>query len=73
MNTNALFKIGYGLYVLSSREGEKDNGCVVNSVMQETSEPLQIAVCVNKANYTCEMIQHTKKFNSTLSPINLSD
>ena len=63
MNTNALFKIGYGLYVLTAREGEKDNGCIVNSVMQVTSEPLQIAVCVNKTNYTCEMIQHTRKFN----------
>ena len=63
MNTNALFKIGYGLYILTAREGEKDNGCIVNSVMQVTSDPLQVAVCVNKSNYTCEMIQHTKKFN----------
>ena len=63
MNTNALFKIGYGLYVLTAREGEKDNGCIVNSVMQVTSDPLQVAVCVNKNNYTCEMIQHTRKFN----------
>lgn len=66
MNTNALFKIGYGLYVLSTREGEKDNGCIVNSVMQVTSEPLQIAVCVNKNNYTCEMIQRTRKFNISI-------
>ena len=63
MNTSALFKIGYGLYILTASEQGKDNGCIVNSVMQVTSEPLQIAVCVNKTNYTCEMIQHTKKFN----------
>ena len=63
MNTNALFKIGYGLYILSCNEQGKDNGCIVNSIMQITSEPCQIAVCVNKNNYTCEMIQHTKKFN----------
>ena len=63
MNTSALFKIGYGLYILTAREGEKDNGCIVNSIMQVTSEPLQIAVCVNKNNYTCEMIQRTRKFN----------
>lgn len=63
MNTSALFKIGYGLYVLSCNEQGKDNGCIVNTVMQVTSDPLQIAVCVNKNNYTCEMIQHTKKFN----------
>ena len=63
MNTSALFKIGYGLYILTAREGKKDNGCIVNSIMQVTSEPLQIAVCVNKSNYTCEMIQRTRKFN----------
>ena len=63
MNTNALFKIGYGLYVLSANEHGKDNACIINTAMQVTSEPCQIAVCVNKNNYTCEMIQHTKKFN----------
>lgn len=63
MNTSALFKIGYGLYVLTANEQGKDNGCIVNTVMQVTSDPCQIAVCVNKNNYTCEMIQHTKKFN----------
>ena len=63
MNTSALFKIGYGLYILSANEQGKDNGCILNSVMQVTSDPCQIAVCVNKNNYTCEMIQHTKKFN----------
>ena len=63
MNTNALFKIGYGLYALSAHENGKDNACIVNSIMQVTSEPLQVAVCVNKNNYTCEMIQKTRKFN----------
>lgn len=63
MNTSALFKIGYGLYILTANEQGKDNGCIVNTVMQVTSDPCQITVCVNKNNYTCEMIQHTKKFN----------
>lgn len=63
MDTSALFKIGYGLYILSSNEQGKDNACIVNTVMQITSEPLQIVVCLNKNNYTCEMIQHSKKFN----------
>lgn len=63
MNTNALFKIGYGLYVLTANEQGKDNGCIINTVMQVTSDPCQIAVCVNKNNYTCGMLQHTKKFN----------
>ena len=63
MNTSALFKIGYGLYVLSASENGKDNACIVNTVMQITSDPCQIAICVNKNNYTCEMIQRTRKFN----------
>ena len=68
MNTNALFKIGYGLYILSANEQGKDNGCIINSVVQVTSNPCRLAVCVNKNNYTCGMIQRTRKFNlSTLA------
>lgn len=78
MDTNALFKIGYGLYVLTAGVNEddvksglfkvKDNGCIINTVMQVTSNPCMIAIAVNKKNYTNEMIQRTKKFNiSTLS------
>ncbi len=63
MDTNALFNIGYGLYILTANEGEKDNGCIINTVMQVTSDPLQIAIAVNKKNYTNEMIQRTRKFN----------
>ena len=63
MDKSVLFKIGYGLYVLTANENGKDNGCIINTVMQVTSEPLQIAIAVNKANYTNEMIQRTKKFN----------
>ena len=63
MDTNALFKIGYGLYVLTAMEGEKDNGCIINTVMQVTSNPCQIAIAVNKMNYTNKMIRNTKKFN----------
>ncbi len=63
MDTSALFKIGYGLYVLTASDGGKDNGCIINTVMQVTSEPLQIAIAINKCNYTCGMIQKNKKFN----------
>lgn len=62
MDTNVLFKISYGLYVLTAKD-EKDNGCIINTVMQVTSTPLQIAIAVNKRNYTNEMIQKTRKFN----------
>lgn len=57
MNTNALFQLSYGLYVAASKFDAKMNGCIVNTVMQVTSSPLQIAVAVNKENLTCEIIQ----------------
>ena len=66
MNTQALFKIGYGLYVLTANENGKDNGCIINTVMQVTADPCQIEIAVNKSNYTCEMIQRTKKFNVSI-------
>lgn len=66
MDTNALFKIGYGLYVITTNDAQKDNGCILNSIMQVTSDPCQLAVCVNKNNYTCEIIQKTKKFNISI-------
>lgn len=58
-----LFKLTYGLFVLSARDGMKDNGCIINTVMQVTDTPLQIAVAVNKNNYTLEMIERSGIFN----------
>lgn len=63
MDSRALFNIGYGLYVLTANDGAKDNGCIINTVMQVTSDPCQIAIAVNKRNYTTGLIQRTKKFN----------
>lgn len=63
MDTNALFKIGYGLYVLTANDNGKDNGCIINTAMQVTSDPCQIAIAVNKKNYTASMIHNTRKFN----------
>lgn len=57
MNSKALFQLSYGLYVAASKFDKKMNGCIVNTVMQVTSDPLQIAVTVNKQNLTCEIIQ----------------
>ena len=69
MDNTALFKIGYGLYVLTARDGEKDNGCIINTVLQITSAPPFVGVIsVNKNNYTHDMIARSKKFNiSTLT------
>ncbi|MBP7319828.1 MAG: flavin reductase [Lachnospiraceae bacterium] len=63
MNTNVMFKIQYGLFVLTAREGDKDNGCIINTASQVTSTPCQISIAVNKDNYTHDMIQRTKEFN----------
>ena len=56
-NMAALFNIGYGLYVVTSNDGKKDNGCIVNAVTQVTSSPNRIAVCINKQNYSHHVIK----------------
>lgn len=63
MDNKALFKIGYGLYVLSARDGERDNACIVNTVMQVSAAPLTLAVGVNKTNLTHDMIAAGKKLS----------
>ena len=59
----ALFKIGYGLYVVTSNDGEKDNGLIVNTVSQVTDNPNRVAVCINKANYSHHIIKQTGIMN----------
>lgn len=63
MNTKAMYNLTYGLSILTAKDGGKDNGCVVNTVTQVTSEPNRIAVAVNKSNFTHDMIMKTKTFN----------
>ncbi len=59
----ALFNIGYGLYVVTSNDGKKDNGLIVNTVTQVTNSPNRIAVCINKQNYSHHVIQQTGIMN----------
>ncbi len=59
----ALFKIGYGLYVVTSNDGTKDNGLIVNTVTQLTDNPNRIAVNINKANYSHHVIKKTGIMN----------
>ena len=59
----ALFNIGYGLYVVTARDGDKDNGCIVNTVSQVTNTPNRIAVCINKKNLTHDMVKKTGMMN----------
>ena len=62
MDKKAMYKLSYGLFVLTARDGEKDNGCIINTAIQAASEPNQLSSCVNKANYTHDMIERTGKF-----------
>ncbi|MBQ3048960.1 MAG: flavin reductase [Oscillospiraceae bacterium] len=59
----ALFNIGYGLYVVTSNDGKKDNGLIVNTVTQVTNTPNRIAVTINKANYSHHVIKQTGIMN----------
>lgn len=59
----ALFKIGYGLYVVTSNDGTKDNGLIVNTVTQVTNTPNRVAVCINKQNYSHHVIKQTGVMN----------
>lgn len=59
----ALFSIGYGLYVVTSNDGEKDNGLIVNTVTQVTNTPNRVAVTINKQNYSHHVIKQTGKMN----------
>ena len=60
---NAMFSLSYGLFVLTARDGAKDNGCIINTVTQLTDTPKRIPIAVNKANYTHDMIKKTGVFN----------
>jgi len=66
MNKAAMYKLSYGLFVLTAREGEKDNGCIINTATQVTSEPNRIAIAVNKSNYTHDMVVNTSKFTVSI-------
>ena len=60
---NALFNIGYGLYVVTSNDGTRDNGLIVNTVSQVTNTPNRVAVTINKANYSYHIIQQSGILN----------
>ena len=66
MDKRAMYKLTYGLFVLTAKEGDKDNGCIINTAGQVTSEPNRISIAVNKANYTHGMVERTGKFNISM-------
>jgi flavin reductase (DIM6/NTAB) family NADH-FMN oxidoreductase RutF len=66
MNNAAMFQLTYGLFVLTAKDGAKENGCIVNTVQQVTTTPNRISVAVNKNNYTHDMIAKTGQFNVSI-------
>lgn len=63
MDKNALFTITYGLYIAIAHADGKENGCIIDTVMQITDDPVQICIAVNKNNLTHDMIAKSKMFN----------
>ena len=59
MDTKAMFKLSYGLFVCTAVQGSKINGCIINTAIQAASEPNTITVAINKANYTHDMVKAT--------------
>ena len=57
MNKKAMYALSYGLFVVTARVGQKDNGCITNTVAQVTTQPNRITLAVNRTNYTCDMIR----------------
>jgi len=63
MDNKAFFKLTYGLYIVSSHDGEKESGCVINTMTQVTAVPNQVCVTLNIENYTTELIRASKVLN----------
>ncbi|MGN1393633.1 MAG: rubrerythrin [Succinivibrionaceae bacterium] len=67
-----LQKISYGLFVATAKQGDKDNGCIINTVSQVSINPEKISFCINKSSLTHDMIQATKKANISIINVNAS-
>ena len=66
MNRAALHKISYGLYIVTSGQEGKFNGQIANSIVQATSKPASLVICINKENYTHELIRQSRKFTVSI-------
>ena len=65
-DSRVMMKVPYGLYILTARDGDTDNGCIVNTVTQITSGPISVMVAVNKNNYTEELVRKSGRFNVSI-------
>ncbi len=63
MDKKAMYKLSYGLFVCTAVDGEKKNGCIINTAIQVASEPNRISLAINKANFTHDMVKRTKQCN----------
>ncbi len=72
MDAKAMYKLTYGLFVLTAKRGEKDNGCIINTAIQAASEPNQISIAINKANFTHDMVMKTGEFTVSVISENAS-
>ena len=66
MDSKVTRNFSYGLFVLTAKDGDKDNGCIINTVTQVANSPERISIAVNKANYTHDMILKTGEFNVSI-------
>ncbi|MGN0968105.1 MAG: flavin reductase family protein, partial [Oscillospiraceae bacterium] len=66
MNKKAMYNLTYGLFVLTSRSGGKDSGCIINTAGQVTSTPNRISIAVNKENFTHDLVLESGKFNLSI-------
>ena len=62
MDITTLFNLSYGLFIIGAKDGERNVGCIVNTVIQATADPVTIAVCINKDNYTNSCIKASNEF-----------
>lgn len=66
MDQSAMYKLSYGLFVCTAREGDKMNGCIINTAIQVASNPNLISVAINKLNFTHDMVVRTGVLNVTV-------
>lgn len=66
MDKKAMYKLTYGLFILTAKADGKDNGCIINTAIQAASEPNQMSIAVNKANFTHDMIKQTGEFTVSI-------
>lgn len=66
MDKKAMYHLTYGLFVLTARLGERDNGCIINTAGQVTSTPNRISITVNKDNLTHDMVKESGRFNISI-------